>query len=275
MKQPEDVEQIVSSIGARLKLIPPGEFLMGSPDSEPDPSTDQKPQHLVHILRPFYLGVYQVTRGEFRRFVEAVGYRTEAEKDGKGGYGWVEVEKKWVQDPRFDWMTPGFEQTDEHPVVNVSWNDAFALCNWLSQEEGQRFRLPTEAEWEYACRARTTTRFSFGDDESALVMHGWYQANSSGRTHRVGRKPPNAFDLHDMHGNVWEWCWDWYDGDYYKESPLVDPRGPEEPMRRRVFRGGSWFNGSLSARSMFRRGGIPQNRDSAMGMRLARESSSP
>ena len=126
----------------------------------------------MRITQPFYLGVHEVTRGQFRRFVDEAGYQTEAEKDGKGGWGWNEETKKFEQNPRFTWQNPGFEQTDEHPVVNVSWNDAVAFIAWLSRKEGKTYRLPTEAEWEYACRAGTTTRYSCGDDPEGLAAVG-------------------------------------------------------------------------------------------------------
>jgi hypothetical protein len=121
-----------NSIGMKVRLIPAGEFLMGSPDNDPHASNDEKPQHRVRITQPFYLGIYQVKRGEFRHFVDVSGYQTEAEEDGKGGWGWVGAVNKWVQDPKFTWRSPGFDQTDDHPVVNVSWNDASAFCDWLS-----------------------------------------------------------------------------------------------------------------------------------------------
>ena len=120
----------------------------------------------------------------------------------------------------------GFEQTDEHPVVNVSWNDALAFCRWLSKKEGKICRLPTEAEWEYACRAGSTTRYCFGDDASDLGEYAWYGANSDRKTHPVGTKKPNAWGLYDMHGNAWEWCADGYDAEYYEKSPTDDPTGP-------------------------------------------------
>ncbi len=137
VKPPEPPKEVVNSIGMKLKLIPAGEFLMGSPESDKDASGDEKPQHRVRITQPFYLGIHQVTRGQFERFVEATRYQTEAEKDGKGGYGWDASSNKWVQDPKFTWRSPGFDQTDDHPVVNVSWNDALAFCDWLSRQEGQ------------------------------------------------------------------------------------------------------------------------------------------
>ena len=156
----------------KLKLIPADEFLMGSPDTDKDAKDDEKPQHRVRITRPFYLGVHEVTRGQFRRFVDDSGYQTEAEKDGNGGLGWNEAANKFEQAPRYTWREPGFEQTDEHPVVNVSWNDAVAFAEWLGKKEGKTYRLPTEAEWEYACRAGTTTRYFCGDDAEALAEVG-------------------------------------------------------------------------------------------------------
>jgi len=137
---------------------------------------------------------------------------------------------------------------------------------------GDGYRLPTEAEWEYACRAGTATRFSFGDDENALGQYAWNSANSNGQTHPVGGKQPNAFGLYDMHGNVWEWCWDGYDANYYKQSPAVDPHGPGV-VAHRVIRGGSLEDGPQFARSALRHGSTPKNRDSNLGFRLALDQS--
>ncbi len=258
LKVSEPPKEIVNSIGMKLKLIPAGEFLMGSPDSDPQAETNEKPQHRVRITQPFYLGIHQVTRDQFRRFVEATRYKTEAERYGRGGYGfdWSSGEPKPVHCPKFTWITQIFAQTDDHPVVNVSWNDASAFCDWLSRQEGQQYRLPTEAEWEYACRAGTTTRFSFGDSENLLGQYAWYAANSNNQTHPVGKKKANAFGLHDMHGNVWEWCWDGYDADYYKKMPASDPRGPEQAADR-VFRGGNWGSESHHLRAASRDGCAP------------------
>jgi formylglycine-generating enzyme required for sulfatase activity len=263
-----DPTKLVNSIGMKLKLIPAGEFLMGSPESDPDAKDNEKPQHRVRITQPFYLGLHPVTRGQFRRFVEATGYQTEAEKDGKGGWGRDAAAGQWVRDPKFTWRSVGFDQTDDHPVVNVSWNDATAFSDWLSRQEGQEYRLPTEAEWEYACRAGTTTRFSFGADEDALGQYAWYSANSKDRTHPVGEKKPNAFGLNDMHGNVWEWCWDGYDAAYYQKSPAVDPRGPD-PASDRVLRGGGWSYVPRFARSAYRNRNVPGHRSDYLGFRLA------
>ncbi len=249
---------VTNSLGMKFAPIKAGEFLMGSPDTDKDAEDDEKPQHRVRITRPFYLGVHEVTRGQFRRFVDDSGYQTEAEKDGKGGYGWNEAAKKFEQTPRYTWREAGFEQTDLHPVVNVSWNDAVAFAEWLSKKEGKTYRLPTEAEWEYACRAGTTTRYFPGDDAEALAEVGnvadgtaqekypdWKRpsrrAMGSSTRRPVGRYRPNAWGLHDMHGNVWEWCWDWYGKDFYKGSRVDDPAGPLEAAFR-VFRGGGWHD---------------------------------
>ncbi len=213
---------ITNSIGMKLVLIPSGEFTMGSPDSDPDADGDEKPQHKVRITRPFYLGATEVTVGQFRRVVETAGYKTDAEKDGKGGWSYEVAKHTFVQDPKYTWRNPGFAQTDEHPVVLVSWNDAVAYCNLLSDREGLKssdgYRLPTEAEWEYACRAGTTSRYVGGDDPETLALVGNI-ADGSGKavfldratlaaqdgflfTAPVGRFRPNAFDLYDMQGNA-------------------------------------------------------------------------
>jgi formylglycine-generating enzyme required for sulfatase activity/serine/threonine protein kinase len=280
--QPEHLTTRVGQI--KLRLIPAGEFVMGSPKEEKDSYAPEKPQHRVRITKPFYLGVTEVTRGQFRLFVDETGYKTEAEKDGKGGRGWNEVTKKFEQNPRFTWLNPGFEQTDDHPVVNVSWNDAQEFIAWLSNREPKAFRLPTEAEWEYACRASTTTAYYSGDDPETLatvgnVADGTAKENYPGwttitardgyvYTAPVGRFRANAFGLYDMHGNVWEWCADWYDAEYYKRSPVDDPRGPAEASHR-VIRGGCWVNVPARCRSAGRNGYQPGYRGTSLGFRLA------
>jgi formylglycine-generating enzyme required for sulfatase activity len=248
---PVPAKEVVNSIGLKLKLIPAGEFQMGSTESN-----DEKPRHLVRITRPFYLGVYPVSQREY-----------------------MQLTKKNLSH---------FSSGDRLSVEKVSWFDAVSFCNSLSQKEGLTpfyaikgesvqvpdwngpgYRLPSEAEWEYACRAGTTTRFFFGDDENALSQYAWYSANSSSQTHAVGEKKPNAFGLLDTLGNVWEWCWDGYDAGYYGHSPAEDPRGPDEAAYR-VIRGGSWGNDRLDARSAFRLRFWPGYRSSSLGFRLAR-----
>jgi formylglycine-generating enzyme required for sulfatase activity len=249
---------IVNSIGMKLKLIPAGEFLMGSTDGDPDAWCDERPQRRVRIRQPFYLGIHQVTRGQFRRFVEATAYQTEAEKEENGGYRDAAAQK-WVLYPKFTWRSLGIDQTDDHPVVNVSWSDATAFCDWLSRQEDQNYRLPTEAEWEYACRAGTTTRFSFGDDENALGQYAWYSANSNCQTHAVGEKKPNGFGLYDMHGNVSEWCWEGYDAHHYTKPPV-----------HWAVRGGSWDDDPPYVRSAYRDAYTPDSLTADRGFRLAR-----
>ena len=274
---------LTNSIGMKLKLIPAGDFLMGSAPSDKEAFDDEKPWHWARITQPFYLGIHEVTRGQFRRFVDDVAYQTEAEKDGKGGWG-TNAEGKSEQKPEYNWQRPGFEQTDEHPVVNVSWNDAQAFIAWLNRKESKTYRLPTEAEWEYACRAGTKTRYVHGDDPEGLAAVGnvadgtakekyssWTTiAARDGYIHTapVGRFQPNAWGLYDMHGNVWEWCSDWYEKDYYQHPTLEDPQGGPSAACR-VYRGGSWDYLPRSVRSADRNGLTPGDRDFSLGFRVA------
>jgi formylglycine-generating enzyme required for sulfatase activity len=291
---------LTNSIGMKLTLIPAGEFMMGSGESaeamtgyfnrrygtdlKAENYKDEHPEHRVRITRPFYLGKYHVTRGEFRQFVADTGYKTDAEKDGKGGFG-IDEKGHWNQKPEYTWRNPGFTQTDEHPVVDVSWNDAVAFCQWLSRKEGKTYRLPTEAEWEYACRAGTTTRYWCGDDPEGLAQVGnvadaaakaqfpdWITiAASDGYvfTSPVGSFRANAFGLYDMHGNACQWCADWYDAGYYDRSPVDDPSGPDSGSSR-VLRGGSWFNRPSRCRSANRSWFAPDGRGDSSGFRVAR-----
>ncbi len=288
---PLDDKLLTSTIGMKLKLIPAGEFLMGSDASDPDASDNEKAngkKHRVHITKPFYMGTTEVTVGQFRQFVEKTNFKTDAEKDGKGGYGWNDAKKTSEQDPKYTWRSPGFPQTDEHPVTNVSWNDAVAFCDWLSKEEGQTYRLPTEAEWEYCCRASQATRFCSGDDPETLAKVGnvadatvresfpnwsWTIKARDGYvfTAPVGHFQANAFGLFDMHGNVWEWCADWYDEFYYAKlpSPALNPQNlTQAPLR--VRRGGSWYIDPRSCRSAFRSRYAPSYRSVNLGFRVAR-----
>jgi formylglycine-generating enzyme required for sulfatase activity len=165
--------EITNSIGMKLRLIPAGEFMMGSPASDSSASRTEKPQHKGRITKPFYLGMYEVTQAEYEKVMGE---------------------------------NPSKDKGATKPVEMVSWDDAAEFCKKLSAKEGKTYRLPTEAEWEYACRAGTTTRYSFGDDEESLGEYAWYQDNSNVKTHPVGEKKPNAWGLHDMLGNVSEWC---------------------------------------------------------------------
>jgi formylglycine-generating enzyme required for sulfatase activity len=213
---------LVNSIGMKLAPIPPGKFLMGSPDDEPGRRDHEGPQHEVVLTRPFYMGFHHVTVGQFKAFVKETGYQTEAETSGEGAVALI-TDSEAKMDPKANWAAPGFEQTDDRPVVCVSWNDAKAFCDWLSKKEGKTYTLPTEAQWEYACRAGSKTKFYFGDGEQELAQYAWHHANAERKTHPVGQLKPNAWGLYDMHGNVWQWTADWFAADYYQKSPKEDP----------------------------------------------------
>ena len=235
----------VNSIGMTLVLVPAGEFKMGSPDSDKDASYDEKPRHRVRITKPFWLGAHPVTVGQFRKFV---------------------AESQYEAGPR--WRSEFPSQTDDHPVVCASWQDAKAFCVWLARREGNQYRLPTEAEWEYACRAGTQTRYSFGDNESDLADHAWFDMNSSDQTHAVGQKQPNAWGLSDMHGNAWQWCEDLYDKlGYHANSPTDDPTGPTTGAYR-ALRGGGWSDSAGRCRSAHRYGNVPGDRGPILGFRV-------
>ncbi len=232
-----------NSIGIKLVLIQPGEFLMGSSDGD----ADEKPPHKVKITKPFYLGVTEVTQEQYERVMGT-------------------NPSKFQGDPR-------------RPVENVSFKDAVEFCRKLTERErlsgksGPTYRLPTEAEWEYACRAGTTTTWCCGDDESALADYAWY-GNANGQTHAVAQKKPNAWGLYDMHGNVWEWCADWYADEYYARSPSDDPVGPDEGWPR-VFRGGGWYCQASECRASERPVAGRPNDYIGFGFRLARTVSFP
>lgn len=304
-------KHVRNSIGMEFVLIPAGEFMMGNEEtsealanSYPQYSherlvmlQDEAPVHKVHISHPFYLGQYEVTVSQFRKFVEASGYKPESEADGTGAYGYnpaYDPEKSRRgdafegRDPNYSWRNPGFQQYDDHPVVNVTWNDAVAMCKWLSETEGETYRLPSEAEWEYAARAGTRTRYYTGDDplsllkaanifdiDSARNWEKWTSYALTGHdgfafTAPVGSFVPNAFGLYDMHGNAWEWAADWYGEHFYANSPVNDPRGPAIGTVR-VRRGGSWHTWAFYARSSFRNWNTPETRYPLVGMRLLRE----
>ena len=199
----DGAKEIINSIGMKLTLVPSGEFMMGSGESAEETAAffnktygegllkadffQEHPQHRVRITKPFYLGTYHVTRGQFRQFVADTSYKTDAEKaENPGAYVWDPDRKVFSLDEKYSWRNAGFEQTDEHPVVCVSWNDAAAFCQWLSKKEGKAYRLPTEAEWEYACRAGTTTRYSSGDDPERWPRSATWPTQPPGRSSRTG-----------------------------------------------------------------------------------------
>lgn len=221
--------------------IPPGEFLMGSADTE---HQDERPQHPVKIRHEFAVGRYPVTFEEYGAFCRVTARKT---PDDNG----------WGRDRR--------------PVINVSWDDAQTYVDWLSEETGQLYRLLTEAEWEYACRAGSTTRYSFGADEKALAVYGWCVGHLDGETRPVGERLANDFGLCDMHGNVWEWVEDvWHDN--YAASPPGDGRAWLDTGNQqvRVLRGGSWVSNSKGLRSAVRFTGATDYRKNNVGFRVAR-----
>jgi formylglycine-generating enzyme required for sulfatase activity len=225
-----------NSIGMEFVLIPAGEFLMGS-DKEKDQDADdhETPQHRVRISKPFYLGKYEVTQALWEAVMGS---------------------------------NPGKFKGRSNPVEQVSWEDAQEFIKRLNAKEGHnRYRLPTEAEWEYAARAGSTSTYSFGDDAGQLGRYAWYGENyQSGSTHPVGQKEPNAWGLYDMHGNVWEWVQDWY-GEYPRND-VTDYRGPSSGSYR-VLRGGGWCHVAQLCRSARRDCDTPDDRDYDLGFRLA------
>jgi eukaryotic-like serine/threonine-protein kinase len=232
------------SVDMPLVLVHAGEFRMGSTPDDANALPEEFPEHPVRISRAFYMGETEVTVGQFRKYIEATGTRTSAEtKPAKGGqWGGCMFDAKrneWQQRPDLNWRTPnGLKpRSEDEPVVQVSWYDAVAFCNWLSDREKRPFRLPTEAEWEYACRAGSRTRWCFGDDPAMLDQYAWNLKNADHAFHPVGQKRPNAFGLFDMHGNAWEWCSDEFG--LYDAAMAVDPKGPPH-KEVRALRGGSF-----------------------------------
>lgn len=224
-----------NSLGMEFVLIPAGSFIMGSPDSEEGRFPDEACYH-VKITNPFYLGKFQVTQSQW----EAV--MGENPSSFKGA---------------------------DLPVESVSWGDCQEFIRKLNRmEETKKYRLPTEAEWEYAARAGSTMAYSFGDDPKTLGDYAWFEGNSKGSTHPVGGKRPNAWGLYDMHGNVWEWMQDWYTDDFEGISYVEDPKGPLTGVYR-VLRGGAWTRYARHCRSANRNGGIPEFRYESYGLRLA------
>jgi formylglycine-generating enzyme required for sulfatase activity len=303
--------QLTNRLGMQMVLIPAGEFTMGNQASVEEMAklypqyearrlqdlADETPAHRVHITRPFYMAKHEVTVGQFREFLAASGHVPESVADGTGGYGYNAAYDPATskrgdafegRDPRYSWRNPGFAQTDAHPVVNVTWRDAVALARWLSATEKRRYRLPTEAEWEYACRAGTRTQYHSGDAPASLsTVANVFDADSAATWPRwqafalptsdghaftapVGQFTPNAFGLHDMHGNVWEWTNDWHDDTYYARSPPNDPQGPAEGSVK-VRRGGSWHTWPLYARCAYRNWNAPDTRYTLVGIRLVME----
>jgi uncharacterized protein (TIGR02996 family) len=265
-----------TGMGQKLVPIPAGSFLMGSPEEEKDRDPDET-QHPVTITAPFYLGAGPVSVREFRTFMEDTGYQTEGELGL--AIGWNQEEGRWERSGDYSWRNPGWTQSPDEPVVCLSWADAVMFVAWLSAKDNRTYRLPTEAEWEWACRAGSNTPWFFGTTLTpAQANIGPRTSTGSarrlsvvGQTTIPGRYPANAFGLYDMHGNVWEWCSDWYGYGFYSQSRKRDPAGPEHGNGR-VLRGGSWYNQARDCRCALRRCGHPsfsRYQDGNTGFRLA------
>jgi formylglycine-generating enzyme required for sulfatase activity len=274
-----------------VALIPAGSFTMGSPELELDRDSFREPRRQIQ-MRAFYMASKELSVGEFRSFIEDTGHVTTAEADG-GAFDYDEAKPGWVFRAGVNWRNPGFRQGDDHPVVCVSWFDAVQYCNWLSAKEGLKpaytiagqnvnwdrsadgYRLPTDAEWEYACRAGTTTPFFTGEriSTSQANYDGNFPYNYGNRglfrkaPLQTGSFPPNAWGLYDMHGNVWEWCWDYYG--LPNTAPATDPAGPASGAHR-VNRGGGWASAAKLMRSAARSSDFPETAGNNMGFRLAK-----
>lgn len=276
-------EPVTNSLGMKLILVPAGEFVMGSMLSNEqmaeriggfrprNPSKKPTARQVV-IQQPFFMGAHEVTRAQFKQFVDAIGYLTLAEspdaKPRPGGLGLNQNNRYVFGD--FNWKQPGYPSNDSHPVSYVGYNDAIAFCKWLSEKEGRNYRLPTEAEWEYVCRAGTQSIFSFGDsaalaprfgnlmDVSLTAFIPGLQKNASpfsdgfAFTSPVGSFAPNAWGFYDMHGNVAEWC-----------DPVDKPRS-----RMVAYRGGSFFSAPIYSTSAHRNGAMPSFGPHNVGFRV-------
>ena len=244
-------KEITNSIGMKLVLIPKGAFMMGSPESEV--RIADATQHEVTISKDYYLGLYEVTQAQYEKMMGKNPSRFQGDN------------------LRGDSLR---RDSTNHPVEQVSWGDAVDFCKKLSdlteeKKAGRVYRLPTEAEWEYACRAGSKSAYSFGESSKSLGDYAWFDQNSNRQTHPVGEKKANAWGLYDMHGNVWEWCSDWYG--QYPKGAVSDPVGTRESSNR-VFRGGSWYDHFEYCRSARRLGYFPSGRDD-FGLRVALSSS--
>lgn len=320
-----------NSLGMTLHLIEGGRFLMGTDARQRGLERDfplsvnaqfygnaETPAHITWITRPYWIAETEVTVGQWKAFVADTGHVTTAEKNGEGIIGWSPTPEDtplyqshdFERKPEFTWKNPGFPQEDSHPVVGVSWEDVQAFLGWLSKKEGVTYRLPTEAEWEFACRAGTDTWFSFGDQPRNTVhrhanlgnvelekhrknaaerqwLLDWKTAPQDGHifTAPVGSFEPNAFGLRDLHGNVWEWCADLWLDTFYQHwdwpqrgqprGVAIDPVNESEPQTKanqfRAIRGGSWYNGPIVCRSSGRTYWDEPDAACYLGFRVVRE----
>jgi sulfatase modifying factor 1 len=280
----KSAETWVNSLNMKFIRIPAGKFMAGSPVSEQERSTNET-QHQVGVTRPFWLEATHVTVGQFATFVKESGYRTLAETQGWAYGSWNEPGKKWNQLAGGSWRNPGFPQGIDHPVVCVNWHDATAFCAWLSAKEGRKYRLPTEAEWEYACRAGKSATYPWGNnpddgkgwancsDQTAAglftLFPAFHWSDGYVYTSPVAAFRPNAWGLYDMIGNALQWCGDWFAE--YPSGPVENPQGPPAG-KERVLRGGSFIYGPRHCRCAFRGRNSPDFENFYVGFRVLLES---
>ena len=239
-----------------------GAFTMGCTSEQGDDCQNaEKPSHQVN-LNDYYIGKYEVTVGQFRAFIEATGYKTEAEK-GDGAYIWANSE--WKKKSDVNWQNPNFTQIDNCPVTCVSWNDANAYCQWLNQKTGKKYRLPTEAEWEYAARGGNKSKGYKYSGSNNINDVAWYHGNSPYKTQPVGTKQANELGIYDMSGNVAEWCSDWYGS--YSSNSQNNPVGASSGSQY-VYRNGGWGYSATECRVTYRNAGSPDYRDNYKGFRV-------
>ncbi|MFO8033087.1 MAG: SUMF1/EgtB/PvdO family nonheme iron enzyme [Desulfohalobiaceae bacterium] len=242
--------------GMEFVWVPGGCYQMGCGSWTSNCDDDEKPEHEV-CVDGFWIGKYEVTIDQYRQFLQATG--------DTDGVDWDDEDCPIEKGGSFSLSGNKFAQDGDQPMVEVSWHGARAFAQWLSREAGKDFRLPTEAEWEYAARSGgKRQKYAGGDDVDRVA---WYEDNSGGRTHEVGTQAPNGLGIFDMSGNVWEWCSDWYSDDYYSNSPKDNPQGPSSGSIR-VYRGGGWGFNPWFVRAANRYWGVPDYAFIGLGFRL-------
>jgi len=247
-----------------MVFVEGGTFLMGCTSGQNDCFDHITPAHQV-VVNSFNIGKYPVTVGQFRKFVEATNYFTDAERKGSAA---VPVITGWIYRSEASWRNPFIPQTENDPVILVSWNDVQHYIEWLNKETGKKFRLPTEAEWEFAARGGNKSKGYLYSGSDILDSVAWHYANSNKSSHPVGTKKPNELGMYDVTGNVSEWCQDWFSISYYSVSPSNNPQGPESGFHR-VFRGGDWHSFDHHLWVTYRSADDPASQRPTLGFRLA------